>query len=426
MTRLVLYANSLLVLAPLLHWLLLLMLPPGAVAEMRAFSVLMLLVALIPASLAGPRPAMKNRNPLFFSLAAVIVSVALVLYFQMVSIRPLGMWDAWSQWNLKARDYSLSFLQGYDFILTRPEWFNAQYPPAYPLFISFWTVLLGEWSASVPIAVNAILYALPAMMLLTVEGGQRPARRLLGLAVLIMLMFVPQIWLNATNLCADTYLATILLFSVYWGYRARTPGQSFLRAGGHSEANSSWMLFYAFLNAGFLLLAKPEGMILAPFAIGTILLINGRRILRSSPVAFAPLLLMALLLVWFKAYAVERVQYEVVLQDVFQRLVAWDRYDRLFAHFVTLNILSAASVLFVLLGLALRHHWKKALLWSSPLMLALACYHGIFIITPIDQQMHLLQAYARISMHIYPALLFLLFLVIRGGRLSRAKTKVTG
>lgn len=426
MTRSILFANTLLILAPLLHWVMLLTLPPGANSDIRLLSVMVILLCLVPAIFIDQKPGSMKRYPLFWILALIILTVALILYSRMVWIRPMGMWDAWSQWNLKARDYSLSFLQGYDFILTRPEWFNAQYPPAYPMLISFWTVLLGEWSQAIPIAVNAVLYALPAGLLLTLESGRTLGRTLLGLTVLMAVLLVPQIWLNATNLCADTYLATVLLLSIYWGYRARQPVRSRSALHHAAKSRSNWMLFYAFSNAGFLLLVKPEGMILAPFALGTIILMNGRRMLRASPLAWTPLLLMALLFFVFKAYAVERVHYEVHLADTLQRLTSWDRYERLVRHFVALNILSSGSILFVFLGLALRRHWKQTLKWCSPLLLALACYHGIFLITPIDQEMHLLQAYARITMHVYPTLLFLLYLVIGGGRLWRPGIRAFG
>lgn len=415
MSRVILYANTLIVFVPLAHWLLLVILPTGARTAMQLCSALVLALPLIPAlMLPTLRSLPERRNRVFLLFSLTLLGLGVYFFYQMVSVRPMGMWDAWSQWNLKARDYSLSFLQGQEFILTRPEWFNAQYPPAYPLFLSFWTVMIGDWSQMTPILVNAGLYGLPVILVQSLERGWDIRHRLLALLLLMGLLLTPQIWLNAANLCADTYLGTVLLLSVYWAFRACDFTDSISSSSsGSLESHSSWMLSYAIMNAGFLLLVKPEGIILAPFALGTIFIVNRKWIRRFSFSIWIPLLFSLGLLIVFKAYSVERTHYELVFEDILRSLINWDRYGRLLTHFIAVNLLSSGAVLLVFLILAIRRNWKRTLSWAGPLLLAFACYHGIFIITPIDQEAHLQQAYSRILMHLYPALLLILFLITR-------------
>jgi hypothetical protein len=98
----------------------------------------------------------------------VLTMMAVVGHGIYATLAPLGQWDFWSDWGLKAKIFSIH--RGVDWIFLRdPEttFAHPDYPPLLPLTLDFFWLVRGEWEDRY---VGLLFTAFGAALLLVARG----------------------------------------------------------------------------------------------------------------------------------------------------------------------------------------------------------------------------------------------------------------
>ncbi len=155
-------------------------------------------------------------------LAAAIVLLAgtaalATVHFAVTSaLLPHGEWDAWAQWNLRARFFYRGLADGTWRTAFDPAlaWSHADYPPLLPLsVVRLW--VYGRQTVAAPIALAALFSAATAIMAgASVTATRGRARGALAAAAILA---CPSFVHWAPSQCADIPLACLMLAAfVLW------------------------------------------------------------------------------------------------------------------------------------------------------------------------------------------------------------------
>jgi len=194
----------------------------------------------------------------------VLAASGLTLYLH-AGLYPLGGWDAWSCWNLKAK---FLFLGGADWknILDPALWRSSPHYPLLLPLVNVWGWIWAQDTAPIIPLINSVLFSLITVGLLLsglkmVTGRNTPG--ILGACFLITLPFFNTL---ATSQYADIVvayfvLAALLCFVIAW------------------RGENKIFLFLTGLFLGFLSFSKSEGTIAALIlaAIMTVTLLVSRK-----------------------------------------------------------------------------------------------------------------------------------------------------
>jgi hypothetical protein len=348
---------------------------------------------------------------LAFGLVLLISWIRLV---QMAAALPVGEWDAWALWNLRAK-----FLAG-----PNGAWRYALSPllnnthPDYPLLLSAFVARVWKAGGAVDMVapvVTALVFfaALIALLVSAVALLRGTASALLaGLVVLsttLLLVWAPSQYADVP--LAFYYLGAIALI--------------FLDA---SSPVGPWALFWAGLCAGFAAWTKNEGI---AFLVSMLLVFIAftfwqRRTEAAKRAGWllagaAPGVLLTLWLKFFLAPAVD----PLVTQGAssLARLHDVSRYVEVAKGFFSdlLNLGSGVShplILLVILAVLLRWHLEEryrlpSLIASSGLVLVFLSYCGVYLVTPYALAWQVQSSFDRLILQVWPSFLLIFFVLLR-------------
>ncbi len=346
--------------------------------------------------------------------AAALLTSAILLFVLITMAQPHGRWDSWAIWNMRAR---FLFRSPADWpTIFNPSVPHADYPLLVPLNVALgWVMAHGE-TVLVPAAIAMAFTFAPAALLAGYFQDRNLADR--GIIAALCLIGTPFFLFTGVDQVADIplslyFLATIVLLLLSDQAAAGTGRHRFLLLAGLMAGMAAW--------------TKNEGLLFILVVFFSRLLVPGqglRAYLRSMAWFAAGLLPVAGVLAWFKLGLApandlwaSRSLSEIVakLTDIRRYLQVLEAYGSVAYGFryqptVSLNMLLLAYALWVDFQW---HRLANELRWLlSLLLLMLAGYFTVFILTPHDLAWHLHTALNRLVVQLYPAALLLYFLLL--------------
>jgi Dolichyl-phosphate-mannose-protein mannosyltransferase len=342
---------------------------------------------------------------------AVILGLFVTTFASVSDLNPQGGWDAFSIWNLRAR--FLLHNETWKFAVTAfPVGAHMEYPLLLSSVVARGWVYAGSPSPVIPITTALVFAVALAMLLVSALALLRGAS--IGLLAGVILLASPSFLNQAPSQFADVPLAFFFLAAL-----------ALIALGGESSRPARY-LSLAGVSAGFAAWTKNEGSLLL-IALVLALFANARRSAgwRSSIRQSGTFLLGALpgllLVLWFKvAIAPPDPLAGQITVNLGQKLFNGGRWFQVAGGFLKqaweLYIFPNPPIVFLALTcglLRLRPREERA---PGPLLavfIALAGYFAIFLVTKDDLEWLFATALDRLYMHVWPALLLAVFLLLR-------------
>ena len=351
---------------------------------------------------------------LTFGIAMLISWIRLV---QMAAALPVGAWDAWALWNLRAKflagaggawRYALSPLISN----THPD-----YPLLLPAFVARVWKASGNMDAIAPVVTALLFFAALLALLVSVVALMRGAASALLAGLVILSTTSLLVW-------APAQYADIPLAFYYLGAMALI----FLEASPNSGGRAA--LFWAGLCAGLAAWTKNEGIaFLACLAIVFVVFTLWQRRTPGALVRAGWLLAGAvpgvLLTLWLKFFLAPAVD-PLVTQGAssgLARLHDFSRYAQIAGGFFNnlLNLGSGVTHPVILLAiLAILVRWQieeryrfASLIATAVLVLVFLSYCLVYLMTPYALAWQVQSSFDRLILQLWPSALLVFFVMLR-------------
>ena len=136
-----------------------------------------------------------------------------IFFFLKISQEPFGMWDSWAMWNVKAKDFTLDFIEGNAYRLFRETWAHPGYPTFIPLQISFISINSRNFSEFISYFIN-YFYLIFFLFMMIKNYSVYNSLKIYKLVTLFPFLLISLINLSS-DLCADFTLSIFFCFSIY-------------------------------------------------------------------------------------------------------------------------------------------------------------------------------------------------------------------
>jgi hypothetical protein len=362
---------------------------------------------------AGVPPGAATGSPTFPSwlpATGLIVMLGLfaAAFVHVTELNPQGGWDAFSIWNLRAR-----------FLLHSATWKFAVTPHPvgthmeYPLLLS--SLVARAWKyAGVPSGLEPAAIALlfsAALVVLLVSSLALVRGTSLALLAGVVLLANPSFLNQAPLQYADIPLAYFFLGAM-----------ALIACGGGSPRRARW-LSLAGVFGGFAAWTKNEGVLMVVALAAALLVSAWRAAGWRSAIREAGLFLLGalpglLLAVWFKVvFAPSDPMAGQISAGLGPKLFNGGRWLQIAGGFlrqafelylVPLVLLAAACGL-----LRLRPRQERTLAPVAAVLVVLAGYFAIFLVTTYDLEWLFASALDRLYLHVWPAMVLAAFLLLR-------------
>jgi len=361
-----------------------------------------------------PEPPAPTRTVAFDRVATLALVAALAVHARVWILKyqdePMGFWDSFAIWNLKARFFFLESGEHWRraFVETI-AWSHTDYPLLLPLNVArLWTYAAD--SNPIYPAILSVLFALLAASVLfgairSVRGG--PMAFLAVLALFATPQFTKQVTWQLADIPTAFFLAASLAFV--------------LVALRSDELNASGLVI-AGLLAGAAAWTKNEGLLFSVAILMSAALSGknrGGRGMLDRALPFAGGLAVPLLLIFAVKLGVggaNDLAADLSVESL-GRLFEFARHRAIVVSFAqTLVLVAGAPLLLILAGLcawwALSSRPKpRVRIFPAALALALqvAGYYLVYLITERDLAWHLATSNLRLFLQLWPSVLLIIF-----------------
>ena len=345
----------------------------------------------------------------------LVVSLALHAGVWLVRTRnePLGFWDAFAIWNLKARFFFLDSGEHWRRAFSDTiSWSHTDYPLLLPLDVArLWT-----WSGHADPALPAALSALFGLLTLAIlfDAVRTLRGRTMAFLALFALLATPEFGRQSAWQLADVPMSYFLVTSL-----------ALVVVGLRDDVTRARWLGVAGLAAGAAAWTKNEGLLFA-FAILLALPLAGTGLARSERLRRALPFLAGLALPLVVLFAMKLgLGGENDLAADFRleslgRLFAFARHREILASFVhTLVALAGWPLLVLLTALLSWGAFTRRSTRGGPirplalaLLLQLSGYYLVYLMTERDLAWHLGTSNLRLFVQLWPSALLCLFLAL--------------
>ena len=375
-----------------------------------------------------------QQNPLKYrSIFPVLFAGTLISGLISVAVaflkEPHGKWDAWVIWNLHARFILRGGEKWQDFLSSGLEWTHPDYPLLIPLSIVRTWKYAGSETLYGPILLSALFTLAVAGLLvfsLAILRG-RPQGYLAGLFLMGSPYFLDMGAFQFADIpLSFFFLATLATFFLHDRFSGRHDYP--LMLAGLTAALAAWTKNEGLL---FLLCVPPIRFAWAWRSTGW------RRSLRQIAWFFVGALPVLVVIAVFKLHLAPSSDIFAgqALQPLLERLTDWPRYGQIMSAYIRTALTFTQGVIdiregfrfnpgvagvvlmgvyLLLMGVRTHEHDRTALLTAATvLILMLAGYFGVYLVTPHDLRWHLLTSLNRLFIQLWPAAIFLFFMVAR-------------
>jgi hypothetical protein len=369
----------------------------------------------------GPAVAIARRGTrlrlLLVPAFLVVLAAACGAFLSLLRQHPHGEWDAWMNWDLRARMFFRGG-QGWRIAFSAAiPWSHPDYPVLLPSLVTrSWFYAGAETLLGPALVAATFTFGTVALLVAALAALRGPEQ---GLLAGLVLLSTPFFIVHGTSLYADVPLGFFFLATFV-----------FLALGGRHGGSTSRFAILAGLAAGLGMWTKNEG-VLFTLAVGAGLLFagggSGWALRRRRLVAFgAGVLPLLLLVAGFKlAFAPPNDLLSTLgMERTLGRLTAPDRYYLVLReygkHIAFFGMNGAGGAVWplaaCLVGLGVsrpeaRRPWARA--GAIALVLLLAGHFMVFV-SMADELARLLDSSLdRLLLQLWPGALFLFFMVLR-------------
>jgi hypothetical protein len=352
---------------------------------------------------------------LLFNFSIVLI-LSVFLFVLLTTLFPHGYWDAWSIWNLRAR-YLFRGDNNWTAVFSNLV-SHAEYPHLVSASVFRGWTYCGKETLLVPVLFAALFtYATPGLLLSSLILVRSIFQ---GVIASLLLLGMPYFIGQGVAQYADIplsffILATFILF--YFQDRYGKYQQQFIVFAGLTSGLACWTK-----NEGILFLVS---VFTSRFVVCAAL--KGWKENFKQIVFFlfglSPLLI---LLIYFKLQApfndIVYGSYNKMI-NTFLQLIDSSRYSHILSQFIEKGlsfqefIITPFPILLaylILLGAKIENSDKAFFLFAATsLSMMLIGYFFTYVITPRDLDWHLRTSLNRLLLHLWPAFLFVFFLITR-------------
>lgn len=361
-------------------------------------------------------PNLKRVTRLEWVTGGVFFLIAifgLIAFINFTNANPHGRYDAWAIWNVRARMLARAGIFWKTVFV--PQVFHADYPLLVPFSIAHSWLMAGTESIRIPQAIAGLFTFCTAGIL---AGGLREFQKrenawVAGMFVICLPWFI----YNGSRQIADIPQAACILASLI-------SLSLFLHS---TEKSHNWLVLSG-LFAGISAWVKNEGQLflllylfILSVAAFTLYWKNG--IVSLFKYLCFGLILPLLVIGLFKttlAPANDVVNTHILDQSL-SLFLSMDRYREILRIYNLFHIsfgglqipfLLIITIAFLFMNPRItRENKKPVFLVLGILLLQWIGYFVIYLITPHDLSDHVNQSYDRLLLHLYPSLLFVVFLM---------------
>ena len=377
------------------------------------------------------RPADDPDPPrIFFLLFAVFLGWGIACSITGVVLSsledPLGDWDAWAFWNLKAKFLYLGGATWTD--MFEPPLEHTDYPLHLPLAIARLWFYQGAESAFIPQSLCVLwVILIPGLLVSSVAAtrGRMPA-----LLAGLVLVATPGFLILSARQFADAPLSMYILASF-----------CLLTLSTLDSRHAGPLLVLSGLTAGSAAFTKNEGLLFAlALLVATCLFCWPKRGFRASCrvgaallLGMIPMLITVLIMKLgfagrtdlFESQSLARMLTNLCDIERHREVISWTIRSFLFPNQIDGPLLLFILVYALTVGFSRSHcgQWVKGAI-AGTLLLVAAGYYLVFLITPHDLSWHLVLSHNRLMMHIWPSVLFLIFTSLNFRPASKACDRV--
>lgn len=364
--------------------------------------------------------------PILFSGALISGVVSIVIAFLR---EPHGKWDAWVIWNLHGRFILRAGENWRDYLASGLEWTHPDYPLLIPLSVVRMWKYAGSETVYGPFVLS-LLFTLAVIGLLVFSLAILRGRSQGYLAGLVLLGSPFFLDMGAYQFAdiplAFFFLATLVLFFLYDRF----------------EPRRDYVLMFIGLVAALAAWTKNEGLLFMPVVLAMrfvwIMRYDGvGKAMRQAAWFIGGALPVLIVIAVFKLQVTSNTDIFAGqgLSQIFERLTDSGRYKQIALAYVqtiltftqgAVNIregfrfnpgvagIVLLSLYMVLMGVRTHVQERPALLVAaSVLILMMAGYFGVYLITPQDLRWHLLTSLNRLFIQLWPCAVFLCFMLVR-------------
>jgi hypothetical protein len=379
---------------------------------------------------AGPPPGKTGAGSPLQNLIAAVFAVELVAFAISVAVaflkEPHGRWDAWLIWNMHARFLYRGGEAWREAFASGLDWSHWDYPLLLPLSIARgWTYTGGE-GILFPAAMGFIFTLL--ILGLIVAALSLLRSRIQGCLAAMILMGTPFFISMGASQFADIPFAFFVLATVVMLFLME-----------RSPENHSGPLILAGIAAGLSAWTKNEGLLFALIVTVSLAGISaytgGWRVAFKRTGWFLAGALPGLMIVLtFKVLLspINDVMAGVGVAATSAKLLDWGRYAEIARAFFVTGISFTQGVIDVRVGMKLNPGAVSILLLAvylgltgiridekdrgcffqaaAVLVLMLAGYFFVYVMTPLDLNWHLVTSLNRLFLQLWPSAVFLVFM----------------
>ena len=364
-------------------------------------------IALLPGQDAQANVLLTLGFVITFLLAAYLfISVSLLL--------PAGYWDSWGIWNLRAR---FLFRGGENWAAVfSPLVRHAEYPYLVSASVYRGWAYCGVETQIIPIVFAGLFtFAIPALLMASLAHFRSVSQ---GIIASLLLIGMPYFITQGAGQYADTplaffILATFILFYLYDTHDSPTP--QYLICAGLFAGMACWTK-----NEGLLFLASMVSARLLSARICK----QGKQWISQRAFFGLGLFPILILLIYFKL----QVPSNDLIYPSYHRLMTiagqvlnGSRYLYIIRNFIDQGltfhqfIITPIPVLVIYLlclGVAIKQQDKSFLLTAALCLgIMLTGYFSIYVMTPKNLEWHIHTSLNRLLLHLWPAFVFLFFLM---------------
>jgi hypothetical protein len=173
------------------------------------------------------------------TLLIVTAAVALLSFLSASAVYPHGEWDAWAQWNLRARFLFRGLADGAWQQAFAPilQWSHPDYPPLVPASVARLWTYAGRETLAAPIAFAGIMAACTVLAAGLSAARIRGAAR--GCLAAAVILACPSFVRYAASQCADIALGFFML-AAFVAWSCADQSRLWLALAGLSAALAAW------------------------------------------------------------------------------------------------------------------------------------------------------------------------------------------
>lgn len=342
-----------------------------------------------------------------FFLILLVTASAYAIYAIMT---PTGRFDAWMIYNRTARFIFRDPANWQNTLSPEMYWlFHADYPLLIPVNVAGAWNTLGSEIMRAPQAQSAYFLVGIFCVLMGVIAHLRTTAQ--SLLAGITLLAVPVFYYTAAREEADLAVAFFIL---------ATLALLFL----YNNERKLVLIVLAGLSAGFAAWTKNEGLLfLVTGSMAWLVMLYRQRDLKALKWYMLGLALPLAVIVYFKLFLTPPNDLfdQSSSTSVFERLANFERYSVIAKSFYEQIFIfgngKLSLLLIVLYGLIVgldktNNRSQPALAATIAILLQLVGYFLIYVLTPHDLDWHLHTSLYRLMIHVFPAILFILFVSI--------------